>query len=123
MNKSNSQALAETLSTDKILLATFHLIKDIHHHYPATHLDIGSGAGSLIKLLRNNLPIQSTACDYTDTLMAEEGVKVEITNLNTEKLPFADDTFDIVTCTEVIEPLFVEVILSCKEPISVAKVG
>lgn len=28
-------ALAETLSTDKILLATFQLIKDIHHQYPA----------------------------------------------------------------------------------------
>jgi ubiquinone/menaquinone biosynthesis C-methylase UbiE len=100
-----TQALAETLSTDKILLATFQLIKDIHHQYPATHLDIGSGAGSLIKLLRNNLSIQSTACDYTDTLMNEEGVKVEIANLNTEKLPFADGTFDIVTCTEVIEHL------------------
>ncbi len=101
----NMQALAETLSTDKILLATFQLIKDIHHQYPATHLDIGSGAGSLIKLLRNNLSIQSTACDYTDTLMNEEGVKVEIANLNTEKLPFADGAFDIVTCTEVIEHL------------------
>ena len=100
-----TQALAETLSTDKILLATFQLIKDIHHQYPATHLDIGSGAGSLIKLLRNNLSIQSTACDYTDTLMNEEGVKVEIANLNTEKLPFADGAFDIVTCTEVIEHL------------------
>jgi hypothetical protein len=54
----NTQALAETLSTDKILLATFQLIKSIHHQYPATHLDIGSGSGSLIKLLRNNLSIK-----------------------------------------------------------------
>ena len=37
--------------------------------------------------------------------MAEEGVKVEIANLNTEKLPFTDNAFDIVTCTEVIEHL------------------
>ena len=32
---------------------------------------------------------------------------------------FGDDT----ACTDVIEPFFVEVILSCKAPISVASVG
>jgi SAM-dependent methyltransferase len=70
---------------------------------PVKHLDIGPGHGDLIKLLREEGTFISTACDYTDELMALEGVKVDIVDLNTQKLPYEDSSFDLVTCTEVIE--------------------
>jgi SAM-dependent methyltransferase len=94
-----------SLSTDKILLSAVQMVGAKHNNFPATHLDIGSGTGSLIRLLRAKFQVSSFACDYTDTLMKQDGVKVAIANLNSEKLPYQNDTFDIVTCTEVVEHL------------------
>lgn len=93
------------LSTDKILVAAKAMVRAKHNSFPANHLDIGSGEGSLINLLRKEFAITSTACDYTDTLMRLNDIKVQIVNLNKEKLPFDKEQFDIVTCTEVIEHL------------------
>jgi ubiquinone/menaquinone biosynthesis C-methylase UbiE len=69
------------------------------------HLDIGSGNGQLVRLFKERYRTESSACDYTDTLMKVPGQKVDIVNLNTEHLPYPDATFDIVTATEVIEHL------------------
>jgi len=69
------------------------------------YLDIGAGRGSLITRVKAKLNVQSSACDYTDELMRLPGQKVDIANLNHEKLPYADATFDVVTATEVIEHL------------------
>ena len=104
---SNKQEIrnVDRLSTDKILLSALLMIEKKHIDFPAIHLDIGSGAGSLIRLLKSKFQIQSFACDYTDTLMKEKDVEVAIANLNYEKLPYPNNTFDIVTCTEVIEHL------------------
>ena len=70
------------------------------------HLDIGSGHGDLITLLRaKGLVTQSAACDYTTALMKLPDVTVAIANLNIEPLPFGDNSIDLITCTEVIEHL------------------
>ncbi|HQS91183.1 class I SAM-dependent methyltransferase [Polaromonas sp.] len=70
------------------------------------HLDIGSGHGDLITLLREKgLVSHSRACDYTSGLMQLSDVEVNVANLNEEALPFQDTSFDLVTCTEVIEHL------------------
>lgn len=70
------------------------------------HLDIGSGHGELIQLLRDQqLVKRSEACDYTDTLMTLPDVHVHVADLNNQGLPFANGAFDLVTCTEVIEHL------------------
>lgn len=96
------------MSTEKIYQAT---IKPILYHFNSTnrevqHLDIGSGTGELVKLLKGHLKTRSSCCDYTDTLMKLPNQRVEIVNLNTtEELPFPDSTFDLVTATEVIEHL------------------
>lgn len=95
----------DQLSTDKILSSTLQMIVEKHSYFPGEHLDIGSGSGSLIKLLKSHLEIHSQACDYTDSLMNSDAIKVSIVNLNYEKLPYPDNSFDIVTCTEVIEHL------------------
>lgn len=70
------------------------------------HLDIGSGHGDLIQLLRSNgVVTRSSACDYTDTLMQIKDVVVDVVNLNDDRLPYPDASFDLVTCTEVVEHL------------------
>jgi SAM-dependent methyltransferase len=75
---------------------------------PATaiqHLDIGPGHGDLIELLRSKFNLDSSACDYTNTLMHLKDVRVDVVDLNVEKLPYADAKYDLVTCTEVLEHL------------------
>jgi SAM-dependent methyltransferase len=92
-------------STDRILIAAADMAARKHAKSPGKHLDIGSGDGTLIRLLNSRFSLESSACDYTDTLMKEPTVKVTVVNLNSEKLPYDTGSFDLVTCTEVIEHL------------------
>ncbi|NNM81606.1 MAG: class I SAM-dependent methyltransferase [Burkholderiales bacterium] len=94
-----------SLSTSAILDAAVEMVARKHLQFPCEHLDIGSGHGDLIGLLRNRFDLHSSACDYTDTLMELEDVKVGVADLNREGLPFASESFDLVTCTEVVEHL------------------
>lgn len=98
------------LSTDHILSKVAQVSVARLNPAPAggerVHLDIGSGTGALIELLRASHPhIRSSACDYTESLMAIAGQKVDVVNLNSGSLPYPAQTFDLVTCTEVIEHL------------------
>jgi SAM-dependent methyltransferase len=68
-----------------------------------THLDIGAGHGQLIGMLHDRFGFESSAIDYTDTLMQRDGQKVDIVDLNKDSLPYPDNHFDVVTLTEVIE--------------------
>jgi ubiquinone/menaquinone biosynthesis C-methylase UbiE len=97
------------LSTDKIIRAVVNIsrlteppLKD-----GSTHLDIGSGTGSLIALLRETHPgIRNYACDYTAKLMQLPNQKVDLVDLNDDcTLPYEAQKFDLVTCTEVTEHL------------------
>ena len=93
------------LSTDRILLAAADAVASAGKK-SLLHLDIGSGHGDLITLLRaKGLVAHSSACDYTATLMKLPDVTVAVANLNMEPLPFGDASFDLITCTEVIEHL------------------
>ncbi|NJN39867.1 MAG: class I SAM-dependent methyltransferase [Gammaproteobacteria bacterium] len=96
------------LSTDRILGKVVDLSRGL---VPAADrgvrcLDIGSGTGALIALMRRAHPnVETHACDYIDSLMKVPGQKVDIANLNQDDLPYPAETFDLVTCTEVIEHL------------------
>lgn len=93
------------LSTPSILNAAVNMVTKLQPSVPSRHLDIGSGHGELIQLLRNKFDLHSSACDYTGNLMKLPDVTVNVANLNTEALPYQDSVFDLVTCTEVIEHL------------------
>lgn len=68
------------------------------------HLDIGAGRGELIKELNRNFDVQSQACDFHIERFTG-GVPCKKVNLNTEPLPYQDDQFDLITCSEVVEHL------------------
>ena len=93
------------LSTSAILDAAADMVGRLHSHFPSEHLDIGSGHGDLIRILRSRFDIHSSACDYTDSLMELDDVCVKVVDLSNDGLPFQDESFDLVTCTEVIEHL------------------
>ncbi|OGS95714.1 MAG: hypothetical protein A3H31_08135 [Gallionellales bacterium RIFCSPLOWO2_02_FULL_57_47] len=93
------------LSTSTIHEATINTVSKLHLKFPCEHLDIGAGHGELISLMRSKFDINSSACDYTDSLMRLPDVSVKIADLSNENLPYPDESFDLVTCTEVIEHL------------------
>ena len=94
------------MSTEKIYQAVLNVAVKTHAETPLkTHLDIGAGSGRLIQLFHENLGVASFACDYKDTLMELPGQKVDVANLNHDRLPYPDASFDVVTATEVIEHL------------------
>lgn len=95
----------EGLSTGSIIRATIDKIRELAPNLRGDHLDIGAGNGELIDRVMRAFSVAPRACDYRDDLMTIEGVKVEVANLNSEPLPYRDGSFDLVTCTEVIEHL------------------
>jgi len=90
-------------STPAIHLAVLKAITEAQPSISGEHLDIGSGDGSLIRLLGEHFKLHSRACDYTDTLMELAGQKVDVVNLDHDALPYPDESFDLITFTEVIE--------------------
>lgn len=95
------------LSTDRILNAVANKFKIIFNsNKSGRHLDIGSGSGALVKLIKEIAPnFQSNCIDYTDQLLQDKSIPLDVVDLNFEKLPHPDNIFDFVTCTEVIEHL------------------
>ncbi len=70
------------------------------------HLDVGAGWGHLIKRLREGCPaMRSEGCDYNPGHNLTSGLAIEHVDLNSGKLPYPDNSFDLVTCTEVLEHL------------------
>jgi ubiquinone/menaquinone biosynthesis C-methylase UbiE len=95
------------LSTDKILNGVLKIFKDnFNLTSQGSHLDIGSGSGALVKLIKQVAPNFSSNCiDYTDKLIDDKSIPLAVVDLNFEKLPHNNNSFDFVTCTEVIEHL------------------
>lgn len=91
------------LSTDNILEAVLAKIRELSPQVRGNYLDIGAGHGELIGLVSGEFTVETTACDYTSDLMRLPEVSVDVVDLNTEALPYPDTTFDLITCTEVIE--------------------
>jgi SAM-dependent methyltransferase len=69
------------------------------------YLDVGSGVGKLLEIIRARYPLNCYACDYTRELMRLPDQEVQIVDLNREPLPYGNDRFSLVTCAETIEHL------------------
>ena len=91
------------LSTPRIAQAVIRAVKRHDAKLSGKHLDIGSGSGELIALLQREFQVESAACDYTDRIMKSKRQKVDVVDLNTEPLPYAAESYDLVTMTEVVE--------------------
>lgn len=94
------------MSTQLIYKTVKSVIKDrFGPKFPPSiaHLDIGAGQGELIQLLGLDLPVHSFACDFHIERFGLKSVPIAQVNLNSGRLPYEDETFDLVTCSEVIE--------------------
>lgn len=94
-----------TLGTNKIIAKTVAILKSRIKSTSPTLLDIGSGDGSFIKFASESIQGSYFACDYTDKLITNSAIKVDIVNLNNDSLPYPKNSFDAVSITEVIEHL------------------
>ena len=61
--------------------------------------------------------------NYWEMYVGVNRVTCQRSNLNIYRWPYDNTKFSLYTCTEVMEPFLVVVILSCIVPMSVAKVG
>ena len=95
----------EGLSTGTIIRATIDKIREFAPQLRGDYLDVGSGNGELIDRVMREFPVTVRACDYRDDLMTLGNLKVDVVDLNVDELPYPDASFDLVTCTEVIEHL------------------
>lgn len=96
------------MSTEKIYIATINEVSKRLRNKTGEllHLDVGPGSGELIKLMKSKLNTTSSCCDYSRELMKLPGQQVDVVDLNVDKkLPYPDNTFAIVTATEVVEHL------------------
>jgi ubiquinone/menaquinone biosynthesis C-methylase UbiE len=88
---------------DHVAALVFHLTAE---QPPDKHLDMGAGWGHLIQRLRTRLPaLKSWGLDYNPTHFPLADVPIAHADFSWDWLPFEDDKFDLVTCTEVFEHL------------------
>ena len=78
---------------------------NIQSPLPGEALDIASGSGELVGAIRGRFGLRTSACDYTDTLMKDPTQRVDLVDPNTDKLPYLDGRFCLVTCIGTIEHL------------------
>lgn len=63
-------------------------------------LDVGCGAGYFLNQVNANTDLTAHACDIVNSLKFGN---IEFHEGNVEKLPFADNSFDIVSCHHTLE--------------------
>lgn len=74
-------------------------------------LDIGCGDGSLLEQIHGKTLHGVDICEEQLSISSKKGINVHLTNLNCDQLPYADQFFDIVISSEVIEHVLVPDIL------------
>ena len=95
----------EGLSTPSIVRAVVEKIRELSPQLQGDYLDAGAGNGELIDRVMREFPVTAHACDYRADLMTLGDLKVDVADLNHDPLPYPNEYFDLVTCTEVIEHL------------------
>lgn len=79
----------------------------VREQLPATaFLDAGCGDGRYLAALADELPERVAGTDISERILEtarEHSPRAELVQANLEQLPFADGSFDLVLCTQVIE--------------------
>ena len=65
-------------------------------------LDVGCGTGELSRVLAEESPGEVIGCDADRTLLARAADSVEVVAGDAHRLPFPDDTFDLVVCQALL---------------------
>ncbi|HHT18062.1 MAG: methyltransferase domain-containing protein [Euryarchaeota archaeon] len=71
-------------------------------------LDVGCGDGTILYMLQKDYEIEPYGIDISINAMnkaKERGIKTKISNLNQE-IPFPENYFNTILCTDVLEHLF-----------------
>lgn len=71
-----------------------------------TILDVGCGDGYFGSILQRETNSAVYGIDISSSAVKkaiEKGIKAKVCNLNTKKIPFASESFDICVCSEIIE--------------------
>lgn len=100
------------LTRDKgisIFRANFAIMQFEQRALPKHLLDVGCGGGELLRAAKERGVTKLTGVDGVQDALEQckdiQGKIYEI-DLNTQNLPFADQSFDGVTCLEVLEHLY-----------------
>ena len=82
--------------------------ENVVKHQPKRWLDIGTGNGFLPHVTREKLDgVHVTGTDFAENALAQaQGLDHKVQNdIDCDGLPFANESFDFVTCLEVLEHL------------------
>ncbi len=98
----NLDCLAYDRPTDMNMPSIVHLVKSIDKDATSL-LDVGCGRGFLLNYIGEHTSLSTTGCDLYDDVPTLK--KATYKKGTIYKLPFADDEFDIVTCSHTVEHL------------------
>lgn len=98
-----------SMSTETIYQAVLAVCRRRLDHRPEvgglSHLDMGAGRGRLTRLIQEEFKTASQACDCNVQRFAPSDIPVRQVDLNAQTLLYPENSFDLITCTEVIEHL------------------
>lgn len=98
----NLDCLAYDRPTDMNMPSVKYLTESIHKE-AKTLLDVGCGRGFLLNYIGEHTTLTTTGCDLYDNVATLK--KAAYKKGTIYKLPFADNEFDVVTCSHTIEHL------------------
>src|SRR3989344_2215975 len=121
--KKEIKYLKQILTREEIKYFNFHkkryldILQSIHINKNVKILDLGCSNGHLLLILKK-LGADVCGVDYTDKCkerFKKYGIMFKKCNIESDPLPYLDDTFDYVMMNEVIEHLVKEINLPIKE--------
>jgi len=95
------------ISTDRILRRCLDIFKEhFDRNARGTHLDVGVGTGTLCRLIQAYAPnFDAFGVDCMVERVRDPKIQTSVVDISTTRLPYEDESFDFVSCVEVLEHL------------------